>query len=45
MTLSKYNELMENIVVTEDMKSRILRNIELELDGDDAEKGNDLLSC
>lgn len=41
MTLSKYNELMENIVVTEDMKSRILRNIELELDGDDAEKGND----
>lgn len=35
MTLSKYNELMQNIVVTEDMKSRILRNIELELDGTD----------
>lgn len=35
MTLSKYNELMQNIVVTEDMKSRILRNIELELDGRD----------
>lgn len=33
--MSKYNELMQNIVVTEDMKSRILRNIELELDGRD----------
>ena len=33
--MSKYNELMQNIVVTEDMKSRILRNIELELDGTD----------
>lgn len=39
--MSKYNELMENIVVTEDMKSRILRNIELKLDGYDAEEGND----
>ena len=39
MTLSKYNELMENIVVTEDMKNRILHNIELELDGGNANGG------
>lgn len=41
MTLSKYNELMQNIVVTEDMKSRILRNIELELDGRDVLGGDE----
>lgn len=41
MTLSKYNELMQNIVVTEDMKSRILRNIELELDGTDVFGGDE----
>ena len=35
MTLSKYNDLMENIVVTEEMKSRILQNIEKELEGTD----------
>ena len=39
--MSKYNELMQNIVVTEDMKSRILRNIELELDGRDVLGGDD----
>ncbi len=41
MTLSKYNELMQNIVVTEDMKSRILRNIELEFDGRDVLGGDE----
>lgn len=39
--MSKYNELMQNIVVTEDMKSRILRNIELEFDGRDVLGGDD----
>ena len=39
--MSKYNELMPNIVVTKDMKSRILRNIELELDGRDVLGGDD----
>ena len=39
--MSKYNELMQNIVVTEDMKSRILRNIELELDGRDVLGGDE----
>ena len=30
--MSKYNNLMDNIVVSEDMKNRILQNIEKELD-------------
>ncbi|MBO4457861.1 MAG: hypothetical protein J5802_09085 [Butyrivibrio sp.] len=30
--MSKYNKIMDNVVVTEDMKNRILQNIEKELD-------------
>lgn len=41
MTLGKYNELMENIVVTEDMKNRILHNIEIELDGENSGDGKE----
>ncbi len=41
MTLGKYNDLMNNIVVTEDMKNRILQNIEDELDGNTDTKSND----
>ena len=33
MTLSKYNEVMENLVVTEDMRKRLLSNVEKEMAG------------
>lgn len=39
--MGKYNDLMNNIVVTEDMKNRILQNIEDELDGNTDTKSND----
>ncbi|WP_147367717.1 hypothetical protein [Butyrivibrio sp. X503] len=39
--MSKYNDLMENVVVTEDMKKRILQNIEKELGDDKVTKSND----
>lgn len=41
MTLSKYNDLMNNVVVTEDMKKRILQNIEKELDGNETNSEKD----
>ena len=31
MTLSKYNEVMKKVVVTDEMRSRILENIDKEL--------------
>ena len=39
--MGKYNDLMNNVVVTEDMKNRILQNIEDELDGNNVSKSND----
>ncbi len=39
MTLSKYNEVMENIVITDEMRARLLENIQKEVAGDNA--GND----
>ncbi len=32
--MSKYNEIMENLVVTKDMRERILSNVEKEMDAD-----------
>ena len=36
--MNKYNEVMDNIKVTEDMRSRILQNIEAEIGKDGAEE-------
>lgn len=38
--MNKYNKAMENVKVTEDMRSRILQNIEAELAKDDTEDKN-----
>ncbi|WP_156036044.1 hypothetical protein [Butyrivibrio sp. AE3004] len=36
--MSKYNEVMKNIVITDEMRSRILENIDKEFSGDDSGK-------
>ncbi len=36
MTLSKYNEVMENLVITDEMRARLLENIEKEVSADGA---------
>ena len=42
MTLSKYNEVMENLVITDEMRARILENVEKEVAADGiGNKGND----
>lgn len=43
MTLSKYNEVMEKITVSEEMRSRILQNVEKKLD-DNGSVGEDRIN-
>ncbi len=40
MTLSKYNEVMDNLVVTEDMRKRLLANVEKEMAGSESSGKN-----
>lgn len=39
MTLSKYNEVMDNLVITDEMKKRLLENIEKEVAADNNDEG------